>query len=226
MALGVDRLDYTKGIVERMLALERLLEVYPWYRERLTLVQIAAPSRTRIASYAELKDRIEQTTERINALYQTTHWKPIVLIETHCSHEEVALWYRAADLCLVTSLHDGMNLVAKEYVAVRDDEDGVLVLSCFTGAALELKDALLVNPYDIQEVADAIHHGLQMPGGERRIRMQRMRLQVKEHNVYRWAANILGDLRELRLENGEGEDASHAEIRSSSAMEGAHRRLA
>jgi trehalose 6-phosphate synthase len=126
-----------------------------------------------------------------------------VLIERQCSHEEVNRWYRAADLCLVTSLHDGMNLVAKEYLAARDDDDGVLVLSKFTGAAVELGDALLVNPYDIEGVAEAIHHGLELPAGERRIRMQRMRRHLMEHNVYRWAANILGDLRELRIESTE-----------------------
>ena len=147
--MGVDRMDYTKGIVERLLAIEELLEEHPWHRERLTMVQIAAPSRTRIPSYVDLRRRMEETVERINQRYQTAHWRPIVLIERQCSHEEVNRWYRAADVCLVTSLHDGMNLVAKEYVAARDDEDGVLVLSKFTGAAVELRDALLVNPYDI-----------------------------------------------------------------------------
>jgi alpha,alpha-trehalose-phosphate synthase [UDP-forming] len=203
LALGVDRLDYTKGIVERLTALEHLFEEHPWHRERLTMVQIAAPSRTRIPSYIDLRRQVEETAERINQRYQTAHWKPIVLIERQCSHEEVDRWYRAADLCLVTSLHDGMNLVAKEYLAARDDEDGVLVLSKFTGAAIELRDALLVNPYDTNGVAEAIHQALEMSRGERRTRMQRMRRHVMEHNVYRWAANILGDLRELRIEGAE-----------------------
>jgi trehalose 6-phosphate synthase len=135
--------------------------------------------------------------------YQTASWRPVVLLERQANHEEVTRWYRAADICLVTSLHDGMNLVAKEYLAARDDEDGVLILSKFTGAAVELRDALIVNPYDTDGVADAIHRGLEMGFGERRMRMQRMRRQVQEHNVYRWAASILGDLRELRLENAE-----------------------
>jgi trehalose 6-phosphate synthase len=203
LLLGVDRMDYTKGIVERMLAVEQLLEDHPFYRERVTLVQIAAPSRTRIPSYVELKFRVEEAAERINVRYETAHWRPIVLIEKQCNHEEVDRWYRAADLCLVTSLHDGMNLVAKEYVAARDDEDGVLVLSKFTGAAVELRDALMVNPYDKEGVADAIHQGLEMERGERRMRMERMRRHVMEHNIYRWAARVLGDLRELRLENAE-----------------------
>jgi alpha,alpha-trehalose-phosphate synthase [UDP-forming] len=201
MILGVDRLDYTKGIVERLMAYERLLEEHPWHRERLTMVQIAAPSRTRIASYAELRRRVEGMVEQINTRFETPDWRPVLLIERQCSHEEVTNWYRAADVCLVTSLHDGMNLVAKEYIAARDDEDGVLVLSKFTGAAVELRDALIVNPYDIDGVADAIHRGLEMNASDRRMRMQRMRRNVLEHNVYRWAANILGDLRELRIEH-------------------------
>jgi alpha,alpha-trehalose-phosphate synthase [UDP-forming] len=203
LALGVDRLDYTKGIVERLLAIENLLDQHPWHRERLTMVQIAAPSRTRIPSYVELRKRVEETVERINRRFETARWKPVVLIDRQCTHQELNRWYRAADLCLVTSLHDGMNLVAKEYLAARDDEDGVLVLSRFTGAAVELRDALIVNPYDIEGVAEAIHQGLEMNRSERRMRMQRMRRQVMEYNVYRWAASILGDLRDLRMENAE-----------------------
>jgi alpha,alpha-trehalose-phosphate synthase [UDP-forming] len=199
LALGVDRLDYTKGIVERLEAIGHLLEEHPWYRERLTMVQIAAPSRTRIPSYAELRRRVLETVARINARYQTAHWRPIVLIERQCDHQEVSHWYRAADVCLVTSLHDGMNLVAKEFVAARDDDDGVLVLSKFTGAAVELRDALLINPYDVVGVAEAIRAGLEMSREERRDRMERMRRQVMEYNIYMWAAKVLGDLRELRL---------------------------
>jgi trehalose 6-phosphate synthase len=203
LALGVDRLDYTKGIVERLLAIEQLFEQHPTHLERLTMVQIAAPSRTRIPSYMNLRRHVEETAERINRRFQTAHWRPIVLIDRQCSHEEVERWYRAADICLVTSLHDGMNLVAKEFLAARYDEDGVLVLSKFTGAAIELRDALLVNPYDTSGVAETIHLGLEMDRGERRVRMQRMRRYLMDHNVYRWAANILGDLHELRMEGSE-----------------------
>jgi len=135
------------------MAVEKFLEEHPFYLERLTMVQIAAPSRTRIPSYAKLQRQVEETVERINERFQTGHWKPILLIERQTSHADVDRWYRAADVCLVTSLHDGMNLVAKEYVAAHDDEDGVLVLSKFTGAATELLDALIVNPYDIEGVA-------------------------------------------------------------------------
>jgi trehalose 6-phosphate synthase len=200
LAVGVDRLDYTKGIVERLLAMEHLLEQHPWHKERLTLAQIAAPSRTRIPAYDELHRRVNAEVERINARFQTPHWRPIVLIERQCSHAEVERWYKAAELCLVTSLHDGMNLVAKEYVAAREDEDGVLILSRFTGAAVELRDALVVNPYDIAAVAEAMHEGLEMSRAERRERMQRMRRQVMEHNIYRWAASVLRDVREIRIE--------------------------
>jgi len=201
LAVGVDRLDYTKGIVERLLAMEHLLQEHPWHRERLTLAQIAAPSRTRIPAYEELHRRVNAEVERINARFQTPRWRPIVLIERQANHAEIDRWYRAADLCLVTSLHDGMNLVAKEYVAARADEDGVLVLSRFTGAAVELRDALVVNPYDIAGVAEAMHRGLDMDREERRERMQRMRRQVMEHNIYRWAASVLRDVREIRIED-------------------------
>jgi trehalose 6-phosphate synthase len=206
IAVGVDRLDYTKGIVERLLAIEQLLDEHPWHRERLTMVQIAAPSRTRIPSYADLRKRVDEEVRRINHRFQTSRWKPVVLIDRQCNHDEVNRWYRIADVCLVTSLHDGMNLVAKEFVAARDDEDGVLVLSKFTGAAVELRDALIVNPYDVAEVGEAIHRGLDMPRDERRLRMQEMRKQVMEHNIYRWAAMILGDLRDVRLESPESSD--------------------
>jgi trehalose 6-phosphate synthase len=202
-------MDYTKGIIERLDAIENLFEEHPWYRERVTMVQIAAPSRTRIGSYAELGRNVEETVERINRRFQTSHWKPIVLIDRQASHQEVSRWYRVADVCVVTSLHDGMNLVAKEYVAARDEERGVLVLSKFTGAAVELQDALIVNPYDIEGVAETIHHALEMSRDEVRQRMRRMRRQVMEHNIYRWAANVLGDLREVRIEQAEPAQESH-----------------
>jgi trehalose-6-phosphate synthase len=219
MIVGVDRMDYTKGIVERLKAVEILFEQHPFYLERLTMVQIAAPSRSRIPSYVNLRRQVQETVERINQRYETAIWKPILLIERQCSHAEVDLWYRAAAVCLVTSLHDGMNLVAKEYVAARDDEDGVLVLSKFTGAATELLDALVVNPYDVEGVAEAIHQGLDMDRSERRMRMQRMRRHVMDHNVYRWAASILGDLGELRMENPGPIDLRHGLAASAAPAE-------
>jgi alpha,alpha-trehalose-phosphate synthase [UDP-forming] len=219
MIVGVDRMDYTKGIVERLKAVEILFEEHPFYLERLTMVQIAAPSRSRIPSYVNLRRQVQETVERINQRYETAIWKPILLIERQCSHAEVDLWYRAAAVCLVTSLHDGMNLVAKEYVAARDDEDGVLVLSKFTGAATELLDALIVNPYEIEGVAEAIHHALEMDRGERRTRMQRMRRHVMDHNVYRWAASILSDLGDLRMESPGAVDQYHGLLASAAPAE-------
>ena len=138
--------------------------------------------------------------ERINNRFQQGMWKPIVLLGRHHTHEEIARYYRAASVCLVTSLHDGMNLVAKEFVAAREDDRGALILSSFAGAANELTDALLVNPYDTQQVAEAIHQALDMSEEEQEIQMSRMRKVVDEHNIYRWAANLLSDLTEIRVE--------------------------
>ena len=200
MGVGVDRLDYTKGILERFLAVESFLERYPHYQRVFTFVQIGAPSRTHIKRYHDLQAEVEAEADRINWRFQTDKWKPIVLLNRQHSHEEIAPYYRAADLCLVTSLHDGMNLVAKEFVATRRDERGVLILSCFTGAARELQDALQVNPYDIDQTAEAIRAALEMPPEEKRLRMQRMRKLVREHNVYRWAGSLIGELCDVRLD--------------------------
>lgn len=203
MGVGVDRLDYTKGILERFLAVERFFEKYPNYQKLFTFVQIGAPSRTHIKRYHDLQAEIESEADRINWRFQAGQWKPIVLLNRQHSHKEIVPYYRAADLCLVTSLHDGMNLVAKEFIANRRDERGVLILSCFTGAARELQDALQVNPYDIDQTAEAIRAAIEMPPEEKQIRMQRMRKLVREHNVYRWAASLIGELCEVRLESEE-----------------------
>ncbi len=204
MGVGVDRLDYTKGILERFLAVERFLEKHPTYQGIFTFVQIGAPSRTHIKRYHDLQAEVETEADRINWRFQTGQWKPIVLLNRQHSHSEIAPYYRAADLCLVTSLHDGMNLVAKEFVATRQDERGVLILSCFTGAARELRDALQVNPYDIDQTAEAIRAALEMQPEEKQMRMQRMRKVVREHNVYRWAGSLIGELCEVRLDVAEG----------------------
>ena len=200
LGVGVDRVDYTKGILERFLAIERMLEKYPVYREKFTFVQIGAPSRTHIKRYHDFLADVEAESERINWRFRTGKWKPIIFLNRQHSHTEIERYYRAADVCLVTSLHDGMNLVAKEFVAARDDEQGVLILSRFTGAARELRDAVLVNPYDIERTADAIRYALEMTPEERSARMQRMRKTVKEGNIFRWAGNLIGDLCEVRLE--------------------------
>jgi trehalose 6-phosphate synthase len=200
MGVGVDRVDYTKGILERFLALERFLDKWPHYRGQFTLVQVAAPSRTRIRRYHELFAEVHAEAERINWKFESGKWKPIVLLERHHSHEEIVRYYRSADVCLVTSLHDGMNLVAKEFVAARDDDRGALILSGFTGASRELQDALLVNPYDIEQMADAIRYALEMDPVEREARMARMRRVVRENNIYRWAADLIAELSGIRLE--------------------------
>jgi alpha,alpha-trehalose-phosphate synthase [UDP-forming] len=200
LGVGVDRLDYTKGILERFLAIERFLERYPRYQGKFSFVQIGAPSRTHIKRYHDFLGEVDSEAERINWRFRTERWKPIVFLKRHHSHDEIARYYRAADVCMVTSLHDGMNLVAKEFVAARNDEDGVLVLSRFTGASRELRDALVVNPYDTDEMAQGIHTALEMDGKERRARMRRMRQTVKDLNIYRWAANLIAELSEVRLD--------------------------
>jgi trehalose-6-phosphate synthase len=202
LGVGVDRVDYTKGILERFLAVERFLERYPHYEGKFTFIQIGAPSRTHIRRYHEFLAEVEAEAERINWRFRAERWKPIVFRKRHHSHEEISRFYRAADLCLVTSLHDGMNLVAKEFVSSRDDEGGVLMLSRFTGASRELRDALIVNPYDTEEMSEAIHFGLEMDSKERRARMQRMRQTVKEQNIYRWAGTLIAELCQVRLDTG------------------------
>ena len=200
MGIGVDRVDYTKGILERFLAIERFLEKYPSYQGKFTFVQIGAPSRTHIKRYHDLLAEVEAEAERINWRFQGGKWKPIVFLKRQHSHQEIEPYYCAADLCLVTSLHDGMNLVAKEFLAARRDERGVLILSQFTGAARELRDALLVNPYDIDQTAEAIRAALEMEPEDKQLRMQRMRKVIKEHNIYRWAGNLITELCEVRLD--------------------------
>ena len=200
MGIGVDRVDYTKGILERFLAIERFLEKYPSYQGKFTFVQIGAPSRTHIKRYHDLLAEVEAEAERINWRFQSGKWKPIVFLKRQHSHQEIEPYYRAADLCLVTSLHDGMNLVAKEFLAARRDEHGVLILSQFTGAARELRDALLVNPYDIDQTAEAIRTALEMEPEDKQLRVHRMRKIIKEHNIYRWAGNLITELCEVRLD--------------------------
>ncbi len=204
LGVGVDRIDYTKGISERFRAIERFLEKHPEFRERFTFVELAAPSRTLIKRYSDLGDELGREAEEINRRFQTRTWKPIIFRKEHHNREEVDLFYRASNLCLVTSLHDGMNLVGKEFVWSRGDEQGVLVLSRFAGASRQLKDAILVNPYDIEEVADAIYQGATMPPEEQKARMIRMRAILDEHNVYRWAADITTELDRIRPDPGKG----------------------
>ena len=203
MGIGVDRIDYTKGIPERFRGVEMFFEKYPIYRRQFTFVQIGAPSRTHIRRYQELQVEVEAEAERINRRFQTANWKPIVFVPRQHSHQQILPYYRTADLCMVTSLHDGMNLVAKEFVAARSDEQGALILSTFAGASHELVDALLVNPYDTERLADAIHRAVDMAPEEKRARMSRMRAYVREHNIYRWAGNLIAEFAALRLDTPE-----------------------
>jgi trehalose 6-phosphate synthase len=203
MGIGVDRVDYTKGILERFLAIERFLEKYPIYQGKFTFVQIGAPSRTHIKRYHDLLAEVEAETERINWRFQSGNWRPIVFLKRQHSHQEIEPYYQAADLCLVTSLHDGMNLVAKEFLAARHDESGVLILSQFTGAARELRDALLVNPYDIDQTADAIRAAIEMAPEDKQLRVHRMRQLIKDRNIYRWAGDLITELCDVRLDEPE-----------------------
>jgi trehalose 6-phosphate synthase len=198
IGLGVERWDFTKGIIERFQALEILLDKNPRHRGRVCLLQVAAPSRSQLPAYQALQEQTYSEVERINSKFAEGDWRPIVLIDEHQEPLRVFELYRAADFCLVNSLHDGMNLVAKEFVAARDDEDGVLILSTFAGASRELPEAVLINPFDVTETANAMEVAMRMNRDERRNRMTLMRRTVKENNVYRWAGRMLMDAARIR----------------------------
>jgi trehalose 6-phosphate synthase len=198
VALGVDRIDYTKGIIERILAIDRFLEKYPEYKNKFVFIQIAAPSRIHIKRYHELIGEIDELVEKKNWKFLDGGWRPIIYLKRHFSPEEISPYYKLADMCIVSSLHDGMNLVAKEYVASKADLSGALILSRFTGAARELTDSVLINPYSIEEFADGIKSAIEMPPEEKRKRMESMRKIITESNVYRWAGNIITELTALK----------------------------
>ena len=198
IGLGVDRQDYTKGILERFRAVENLLETHPEMIGRFTFIQIAAPSRSTLEDYQMFAAQVRSLADRINGRFARGAYRPVCLRAEHHEPEIVNRFYRAADVCMVTSLHDGMNLVAKEFVASRDDEQGVLVLSQFTGAAHELHESLIVNPYHIEQTAEALYQALTMPDFEQRERMRSMRALVRDFNVYRWAGRMLLDAARIR----------------------------
>jgi trehalose 6-phosphate synthase len=200
LGVGVDHLDHTKGIEEKFLAIERLLECYPEFRGRFVFAQLAAPIREGLPAYRDLRVRVLAARDRVNARFGSRGYTPILLLEDNHAQAHVNLFLRAADLCYVGSLHDGMNLVAKEFVSARDDERGVLVLSTFAGAARELTDALGINPYDVDEAASVIARALTMNEEEQGDRMRRMRSIVAEFSAWRWAAHLLGDAARLRRE--------------------------
>lgn len=194
IGIGIERLDYTKGIPQRLRALDELLETHTDLVGRVLFIQIAVPSRAIIPQYQRLAEEVESLAEEINQKWASDGWKPIFLLRQHHGPIDMAALHRIARFCVVSSLHDGMNLVAKEFVASRVDNDGVLILSQFTGSARELPDALLVNPFAIHELADAMHRAITMPDDERERRMRKLRDEVQVNNVYRWAGKILSTM--------------------------------
>jgi trehalose 6-phosphate synthase len=196
----VDRIDYTKGIAERALAVDRFLEKNPQYIGKFVFVQLGSPSRTDIKRYSDLDKEIEDIIEKKNSKYATDKWKPIIYLKRHFSQDEIKPFYSLADICIVSSLHDGMNLVSKEYVASKIDLSGVLILSKFTGASKEFLDAIQINPYSIEDFADALKTACEMPEDERTRRMENMRNIIEDNNIYKWAAAIVTDLTSIKRE--------------------------
>jgi trehalose 6-phosphate synthase len=197
IGIGVDRIDYTKGIPERLKALDRFLEKNPQYQGKLTFIQIAVPSRVHLDEYQDVIDQIEKLVEDINWKYSQGHWSPVIYIKKHHDFKEIIPFYKMADFCIVSSLHDGMNLVAKEYISSKTDLNGVLILSRFTGSARELEQALLINPYDIEKFADTIKEAVEMGKEEKMSRLKRMKETVSENTIYQWAEKIISDLVKL-----------------------------
>ena len=194
LIIGVDRLDYTKGIPERLRAIDRFLKKYPEYKEKFVFFQLGQISRIHIAKYKQLNDEVNALVEEINWEHSQGSWVPVILTRAYMPYEDILALYGLADICVVSSLHDGMNLVAKEFAAARPDLDGVLLLSQFTGAARELEDAVQINPFDPESFADAIHHAFSMPKEEKQKRMQKMRDVISRNNIYRWAGKVLSQL--------------------------------
>jgi trehalose 6-phosphate synthase len=200
VAMGVDRIDYTKGLSERILAVDRFLEKYPQYKKRFVFIQLAAPSRTHIKRYHDFAGEVDELVEKTNWKHSDGNWRPIIYLKRHFSQDEIKPYYMMADICIVSSLHDGMNLVAKEYVAARNDLNGALILSRFTGAAKELTQAVQINPYSIEEFADSIRFCIEMPAEERRSRITQMRSTIRTNNVFKWAGTIISELAALKRE--------------------------
>ncbi|MGB7155503.1 MAG: trehalose-6-phosphate synthase, partial [Candidatus Acidiferrales bacterium] len=197
IGIGADRLDYTKGLPERIEDLDHLLERYPEYRGRVVFIQAGVPSRTQVEEYRRLDEEVDSRVAALNWKYGRRGWKPFIFLREHVPFSTLLALYRMARFAVVSSLHDGMNLVAKEFVAAQIDAKGVLVLSPFTGAARELTDALIVNPYSPHEMAERIHEAIEMEPIEIRRRMGRMRAQVRENNIYKWAGDIVKKLSRL-----------------------------
>jgi trehalose 6-phosphate synthase len=194
LGVGIERLDYSKGIPQRIRAVDYLLEKHPELRRKFVFLQLAAPSRSHIPEYRKIEDEVEDAVERVNFKWRDRNWSPILFLKEHHGPHDMMAVHRLASFCVVSSLHDGMNLVAKEFIASRADECGVLVLSQFTGSARELTDALQVNPFAVHELAEAMYQALVMPPEEQARRMKRMREHVERHNVYRWGGKVLSEL--------------------------------
>jgi trehalose 6-phosphate synthase len=216
LAIGIDRLDYTKGINEKFLAVERLLETSPDMRGRFVLVQVAEPSRDCLPEYQATRTQLVETSRHVNRRFGTNVYQPIRLLEAHHPPSDVYRLYRAADLCYVGSLRDGMNLVAKEFVCARDDERGVLMLSQLAGAAKQLTAALLINPHAVDECASALRRGLAMPRAEQCLRMRQMRRNVETFSARWWAQQLIGDATEARR----AKSANHARAATPRPTEG------
>jgi trehalose 6-phosphate synthase len=203
LGVGIDRIDYTKGIPERIRALDLCLERNPELRQKLVFVQVGVPSRIHVPQYKVLSEEVDHLVEWINWRWAEGSWRPVVYFKQLFSPVQMMALHQLADFCVVSSLDDGLNLVAKEFVASRGDGDGVLILSRFTGAARELTSALLINPFAIEEIAEAIRLAVTMPLEERQKRMQRMRDLVAANNVYRWAGKIVSALLQFELPEAE-----------------------
>jgi len=201
LGVGIERFDYTKGILDRLRAIDALLSDHPEWKRNLVFMQVAAPTRSKLSTYSDLQHDAAALVDEINERHGDAGYKPILLIVRHYEPAEIFELFRAADFCVVSSLHDGMNLVAKEFVAARDDMQGVLLLSQFAGASRELPEALIVNPYDTRSMAEALEQALSMPQAEQRERMRLMRDIVRLRNVYRWAGQMLLDAADLRTRN-------------------------
>jgi alpha,alpha-trehalose-phosphate synthase [UDP-forming] len=197
IGLGMDRLDYTKGIPEKLQALDRLFQDYPDFRGKIVFIEAGMPSRTEIDAYKEIVRKVDDLADSINTRYGTDTYRPVILMNWQLPADTLHALRRLSRFCVVSSLHDGMNLVSKEYVSARSDGDGVLVLSKFTGAAEELQDAVLINPYDIDEFSCKIKEAIEMPEKERRRRMRNMRRIVADNNIYRWGADMVSRLMEI-----------------------------
>ncbi len=194
VGLGVDRLDYTKGLLKRLWALEEFLSRYPSFHGRFLFIQVSAPTRAEMEPYRSYRIILQSTVNEINAKFSYSGWKPIEYIEGQLNQDSLAAYYRLADFCLVSSVYDGMNLVSKEYVASRIDESGVLILSEMAGSLEELEAALPINPYDTESTAEAIRHAIEMPKEEQRVRMARMRAYIQTHDIYQWMETNLGSI--------------------------------